>query len=93
MPHASFLKRARIGALSDGTAMNRLAGFTPALDYHRWFVVSQNQRGQWIARETTGLVGGVFRSQRNAVHFVPFETGSPDSATLIAGRQLALAAH
>jgi hypothetical protein len=65
--------------------MTHLARFTPAIDRHRRFVVAQNPRGQWIARERTGLIEGVFRSQRDAVHFALFESGNPDSVIVIAG--------
>jgi len=65
--------------------MNSLGQFTPVIDHHRLFVVSQNPRGQWVAREGTGLIGGVFRSRRDAVRFALFETGSPESVFVVAG--------
>ena len=65
--------------------MNHFGRFTPILGSHRRFVVSQNLRGQWIVREGTGLIDGVFRSRREAVRFALFETGSPDTVTVISG--------
>jgi hypothetical protein len=65
--------------------MNQSVHFTPAMARHRRFVVWQNPRGQWVAREGAGLIGGVFRSQRDAVRFALFETGSPDFVVVIGG--------
>jgi len=65
--------------------MNHPMHVTPVIDRHRLFVVSQNSRGHWVAREGTGLIGGVFRSRRDAVRFALFETGSPESVFVVAG--------
>jgi hypothetical protein len=73
-----------LGTLFEGFIMNHLACFRPVID-HRRFVVSQNSQGHWIAREGTGLIEGVFRSQRDAVRFALFESGSPESVVVIAG--------
>jgi hypothetical protein len=73
--------------------MNNLIRFTSVIDRHRRFVVWQNPRGQWVAREGSGLIGGVFRSQGDAVRFALFETGSPDSVVVIAGGARPRAAH
>lgn len=73
--------------------MNNLPRFTPVIDRHRRFLVWQTPRGQWVAREGTGLIGGVFRSQREAVRFALFETGSPESVVVIAGGARSRATH
>lgn len=42
----------------------------------RSFVVAQNKRGQWVVRESHGLIEGVFVTQRDAIRFALFESGS-----------------
>ena len=42
--------------------------FTP-----RHFEVTENGRGYWVAKDKEGLIGGVFRSQRDALRFALFE--------------------
>ena len=49
----------------------------------RSFVVAQNERGQWVAREHGGLIEGVFLSQREAIRFALFETGSGSAAVVV----------
>ena len=61
------------------------ARFIPLADRHRQFVVSQNPRGKWVARETRGMIEGVFRDQRDAVRFALYETGDPKSVVVISG--------
>ncbi len=39
--------------------------------YH--FEIAQNGRGYWVARDDEGLIGGVFRSQKDALRFALFE--------------------
>lgn len=79
--------------MPNGSTMNNLSRFHPVIDRHRRFVVWQNPRGQWVAREGAGLTGGVFRSQRDAVRFALFETGNPKSVVVIAGGARPRAAH
>jgi hypothetical protein len=45
--------------------------------YH--FEVTENGRGYWIAKDKEGLIGGVFRTQKDALRFALFEAGG-DSA-------------
>jgi hypothetical protein len=45
--------------------------------YH--FEVTENGRGYWIAKDKEGLVGGVFRTQKDALRFALFEAAG-DSA-------------
>ena len=49
----------------------------------RAFVVAQNERGQWVARERRGLIEGVFLTRRDAIRFALFETGSRSSAVVV----------
>jgi hypothetical protein len=39
----------------------------------REFTIRQDQRGCWIARETHGLLGGVFVSYKAALRFALYE--------------------
>lgn len=47
------------------------------------FVVGQDRHGRWIAVETHGLGGGIFRSRRDAVRYALAETlHRPEAVTL-----------
>jgi hypothetical protein len=37
------------------------------------FEVSENGRGYWVAKDEEGLIGGVFRTQKDALRFALFE--------------------
>src|SRR3954466_9206964 len=52
-----------------------MSSFAPAavLTLHH-FEVSGNGRGYWVAEDKEGLVGGVFRTQKDALRFALFET-------------------
>ena len=39
--------------------------------YH--FEVAENGRGYWVAEDKEGLIGGVFRTQKDALRFALFE--------------------
>jgi hypothetical protein len=39
------------------------------------FIVGQDTHGFWLAIESHNLVGGIFKSREDALHFVDFETG------------------
>jgi len=39
----------------------------------REFTIRRDQRGRWIARETHGLLGGVFISCKEALRFALYE--------------------
>lgn len=43
------------------------------------FEIVQDELGHWIARDRDGLVGGVFRTQKDAIRFALFEADG-DSA-------------
>ena len=45
---------------------------------HR-FEIARNGRGYWVAKDKEGLIGGVFRTQKDALRFALFEVGG-DSA-------------
>lgn len=51
-----------------------LTVFTP----HR-FEITENERGYWVAKDKEGLIGGVFRCQKDAIRFALFEVAG-DSA-------------
>jgi hypothetical protein len=51
-----------------------MSSFAPAavLALHH-FEVSENGRGYWVAKDREGLIGGVFRTQKDALRFALFE--------------------
>ena len=66
---------------------------------HYYFEIVQDRRGYWLAKEREGLIGGVFRTQKDALRFALFEVagdsscvrvfpgdGSPDNRR-VAGRE------
>ncbi|HEV7438837.1 MAG TPA: hypothetical protein VGN94_04325 [Methylobacterium sp.] len=47
------------------------------------FLVGQDHEGHWVAVETHGLAGGIFRTRRDAIHYAAAETrGRPDAVGL-----------
>ena len=57
-----------------------MSSFTPRPVLTRYhFEIVRNARGYWVAEDEEGLIGGVFRSQRDALRFALFEAGG-DSA-------------
>lgn len=52
--------------------MNR---FEPPLCRSSLVLIGQNSRGQWVAREQTGLFGGLFKSRVDALRYALFENG------------------
>jgi hypothetical protein len=50
----------------------------PVLTPHHFEIV-ENARGYWLAEDEEGLIGGVFRSQKDALRFALFEVAG-DSA-------------
>ena len=42
----------------------------------RHFVVMQNQQGSWTACDRQGRIERIFPTQREAIHFALFETGT-----------------
>jgi hypothetical protein len=47
------------------------------------FEVSENGRGYWIAEDKEGLIGGVFRTQRDALRFALFEAAGDTSCVKV----------
>jgi hypothetical protein len=39
------------------------------------FEIAPDRRGHWVARDKDGLIGGVFRTRKDAVRFALFEVG------------------
>jgi hypothetical protein len=39
---------------------------------HR-FEIARNGRGYWVAKDKEGLIGGIFRTQKDALRFASFE--------------------
>ena len=57
-----------------------MSNFAPqeiSTPYH--FVITQDKRGYWVAKDDQGLIGGVFRTQKDALRFALFEA-TGDSA-------------
>jgi hypothetical protein len=46
----------------------------PALAPHHFEIV-ESTRGYWVAEDKEGLIGGVFRTQKDALRFALFEVG------------------
>jgi hypothetical protein len=45
-------------------------------------LIGRNSRGQWVAREQSGLYGGLFVSRAAAVRYALFENGHHQEAIL-----------
>jgi hypothetical protein len=45
--------------------------------YH--FEIAQDEMGYWVAREKEGLIGGIFRTQKDALRFALFETAGDNT--------------
>jgi len=57
-----------------------MSSFSPlAVHTPHHFEICENGRGYWIAEDREGLIGGVFRTQRDAIRFALFEADG-DSA-------------
>ncbi|MDQ0470950.1 hypothetical protein [Labrys wisconsinensis] len=51
------------------------------------FLVGQDSAGHWLALETHGLAGGIFRSRDAALHYAMLETSHrPEAVHLTADR-------
>ena len=49
-------------------------------------LIGRNARGQWVARERSGLYGGLFVSRENALRYALFENGHrPDAIFSVTG--------
>jgi hypothetical protein len=57
-----------------------MSRFAPQAVFNRHhFVITENRRGYWVAEDEEGLIGGVFRSRKDALRFALFEAAG-DSA-------------
>ena len=57
-----------------------MSSFAPShvsTPYH--FEIARNARGYWVAKDKEGLIGGVFRTQKDALRFALFEVGGDSS--------------
>ena len=43
------------------------------------FEIVEDERGHWIARDRDGLIGGVFRTRKDALRFALFEADGDSS--------------
>ena len=57
------------------------AVFTP---YH--FEITENMQGYWVAQDTQGLIGGVFRTQKDALRFALFEVAGNSACVRVLPR-------
>ena len=53
--------------------MPSVAPFPVSPPHH--FEIVQNWRGYWVAKDREGLIGGVFRTEKDAFRFALFEVG------------------
>jgi len=57
-----------------------MSSFAPShvsTPYH--FEIARNASGYWVAKDKEGLIGGVFRTQKDALRFALFEVGGDSS--------------
>jgi hypothetical protein len=57
-----------------------MSSFAPShvsTPYH--FEIARNARGYWVAKDKEGLIGGVFRTQKDALRSALFEVGGDSS--------------
>jgi hypothetical protein len=57
--------------------MSQFAPQAASTPHH--FEIAENARGYWVAKDKEGLIGGVFRTQKDALRFALFEVAG-DSA-------------
>lgn len=54
------------------------------------FIVGQDPQGHWVAVETHGLGGGLFRTRHDAIHYAVDITGHRQDAVVIATGRIEL---
>jgi hypothetical protein len=61
-----------------------MSNFAPAavLTLHH-FEVSETGRGYWVAKDKEGLIGGVFRTQKDALRFALFEAAGDSTCVKV----------
>jgi hypothetical protein len=57
----------------------------PVVSRHH-FVITENHRGYWVAEDEEGLIGGVFRSQKDALRFALFEAAGDSTCVRVLPR-------
>lgn len=64
-----------------------MSSFSPqAVRTRHHFEIAENGRGYWVAKDKEGLIGGVFRSQNDALRFALFEVGGDSACVRVLGR-------
>ena len=58
------------------------AAFTP---HH--FEIAEDERGHWVAKDKEGLIGGVFRSRKDALRFALFEVAGDSACVRVLPRK------
>ena len=51
------------------------------------FEIAENKRGYWVAKDKEGLIGGVFRTQKDALRFALFEVGGDSACVRVLPRK------
>jgi hypothetical protein len=72
---------------SNSIGSTNMSCFTPqAIALPNHFEITENERGYWVASEEEGRIGGVFRTQKDALRFALFEAGGDSACVrLVAG--------
>jgi hypothetical protein len=50
------------------------------------FEIAENARGYWVAKDKEGLIGGVFRTQKDALRFALFEVAGNSACVRVLPR-------
>jgi hypothetical protein len=58
----------------------------PVLTPHH-FEIAKNGRGYWVAQDREGLIGGVFRTQKDALRFALFEAAGDSACVRVLPRK------
>ncbi|MDP4004975.1 RAG2 PHD domain containing protein [Methylobacterium sp. NEAU K] len=59
---------------------------SPAAETSSSYLVGQDGEGHWVAVETGGRAGGLFRTRQDAIRYACVETGCrPDDVPMAAG--------
>jgi hypothetical protein len=64
--------------------MSNFAPKTVYTPYH--FEITENAWGYWVANDTQGLIGGVFRTQKDALRFALFEVAGNSACVRVLSR-------
>ena len=51
------------------------------------FEIAENGRGYWVAKDKEGLIGGVFRTEKDALCFALFEVGGNSACVRVLPRK------